>query len=399
MLKNRLIWFIATYFFLVKETFGEVSEVNSFEYIDSFPKIILDTFYLKSNLKYDVYLAPLSEIPLFNPIDGFLIQTNIGARINLNNPVSLSFRPRYAFHRKCFYGDLDFLIFLHKRKNSSTLLKMSGGNFLNQVNEPFRKNEQIISILNVLEGFNPLLFMERKYLKFQIKQSFFDYFSLLATLEFADRTYLNSYQFKNFRFSPNIPLEGYNLNDKAFIQTFEFSYTPLFTIAYKKGVKGFMGSESDFDFIQLELSHAIKFNKKGRLDLSFISGRFLSQKFIHFNDYYHFPTGRTLKSSNPLSSSFRLLAYYSFSTKNYFHRFHFQIQSSDFLLSRFPLLKRGKILENLFVNVAITDQLNPFIEVGYSLDHILKICRLEIVAGRFDGKWLGPRIILGTFGL
>lgn len=399
MHKYWLLCLITTFSFNVNFLFAEVTKFGFFNQIDSFPEIFLDSIYFKSNSRFNLYINPLSDIPLFNPIDGYLVQTKIGARLNIRKPISFSFTPRYSFQRKLFYAEAEISGYLHKSDKNSTFLKLSGGNFLNQVNEHYKKNEQIISILNVLEGINPLLFIEKKFWKLQIKQTFFTHFSLLATTEFADRTYLNSYEFKDFRFTPNIPLGGYNLNDKSFIQTFEFSYIPFFTVAYKKGIKGFLGSESDFDFIQLELSHALKFNKKGRLDLTFISGRFLSQKFIHFNDYYHFPTGRTLKSSNPLSSSFRLLAYYSFSTKNYFHRFHFQIQKGDFLLSRFPLLKRGKILENLFVNMAVTDQLNSFIEVGYALDHILKICRLEIVAGRFDGKWLGPRIILGTFGL
>jgi hypothetical protein len=394
-----LIWFIATYLFLVKYAFAGVSKLNSLEHRDSFPEIILDSIYLKSNLKYDIYLAPLSEIPLFNPIDGFLIQTNIGASIKLNNPVALSFRPRYAFHRKYFYGDADFSFFLYKKEKSSTLFIMSGGNFLNQVNEPFRKNEQTISILNVLKENNPLLFIERKFLKLHVKQYFLKNISLTLSSEFAHRSYLNNYPFKYFNFLPNKPIGNYDLRDKSFLHTLQFSYSPLFTISYKKGVKGFLKSESDFDFVQLEISHAIKLNKMARVDFSLLSGRFLTQNFIHFNDFYHFPTGRTLKSSHPIISTFRLLDYYNFSTNNYFHRIHFQAQAQNLLLSRLPFLKKGKNLENIFVNVAITDRLKPFFEVGYALDHVFKKFRLEIVTGRLDGKWLGPRIILGPVSL
>jgi hypothetical protein len=278
-------------------------------------------------------------------------------------------------------------------------LKLSGGKFLNQVNEPFRKREQTISILNVLKENNPLLFVEKKFLKLQIKYSFGSNYIFLVTSEFADRTYLSNYNFKDFRFKLNKPLGSFNLNDKTFLQTLAFSYTPSFTISYVKGVKGFLKSESDFDFVQLEFSHAIKLNKMARVDFSLLSGRFLTQNFIHFNDFYHFPTGRTLKSSHPIISTFRLLDYYNFSTNNYFHRIHFQAQAQNLLLSRLPFLKKGKNLENIFVNVAVTDRLKPFFEVGYALDHVFKKFRLEIVTGRLDGKWLGPRIILGPVSL
>ena len=125
----------------------------------------------------------------------------------------------------------------------------------------------------------------------------------------------------------------------------------------------------------------------------------MQQEFLHFNDFYHFPTGRTLKTSHPVISTFRLLPYYEFSTNNYFHRIHIQTQTSDFLLSKWSFVKKSKVLENLFINLAITDKLQPFLEMGYALDNILKNFRLEIVSGRYDGKWLGPRIILGPTSL
>lgn len=399
MPKNRLIGLITTYFLSISCIYAKLISLKYFEKSDSFPQLILDSIYLKSNLKYDIFTAPLTKIPLFNPVDGFLIQTNIGVRFKLNNPVLLSVRPRYAFHRKCFYGDAEFSFYFHKSKNSSTLLRVSGGNFLNQVNEPYRKNEQFISIINVFEGINPLLFIERKYFRLQMKHFFLENFNLFLSSEFADRSYLNIYPFKNFNFSKNKPMGNYDFKDKSFLQMLGFSYRSLFTISYKKGFKGFLNSESDFDFVQLELSQGFKLNEIARFDLSFFSGKFFNKDFIHFNDYYHFPTGRTLKSFNPVISTFRLLDYYNYSTNNYFHRIHLQLQTGHFLFTRLNILKKSKILENLFVNVAVTENLNPFIEIGYALDRVFKFFRMEIVTGRMDGNWLGPRIILGPVSI
>ena len=139
--------------------------------------------------------------------------------------------------------------------------------------------------------------------------------------------------------------------------------------------------------------------KFGRTDVSLISGKFMQQEFLHFNDFYHFPTGRTLKTLHPVISTFRLLPYYEFSTNNYFHRLHLQVQMDNFLLNRLTVLKKLNIPENLFINIAFTDKLKPYLEMGYALDNILKNFRLEIVSGRYDGKWLGPRIILGPTSL
>jgi len=367
--------------------------------IDSFPSLFLDSLNLHFKDHYVISLSPLFNVPLFNPIDGLLIQTGFTSQFNGNKPIEFSLNPRYAIQRKSFYVAADFSAFVHKDDFSSTQLLFSGGNFLTQVNQPFIKNEQIISVINVFEGSNPLLFIEKKFLKVHIKQTLFSNIIFQASSEFADRTYLENYTFQRWKFKRNEPLESFNLNDKALIHTLSLSYSPILSINYKKGIPGFLKSESNFDYLELSFSRSFNLKKIGRIDFNFTSGKFLKQEFIHFNDFYHFPTGRTLKSSHPIVSTFRLLPYYEFSTNNYFHRMHLQTQTGDFLLSKWSILKKSNILENLFINLAITDKLQPFLEMGYALDNILKNFRLEIVSGRYDGKWLGPRIILGPTSL
>jgi hypothetical protein len=367
--------------------------------IDSFPAVLLDSLRIKLNKHWDISLSPISNVFLFNPIDGFLLQSGFKSRFNGKKPVIFSFQPRYAIQRQILYGEAEISSFIVNDEINSSQLFFSAGNFLTQVNQPFIKNEQIISIINVLDGVNPLLFIEKKFLKVQLKQTFYSNFILQASSEFADRNYLENYTFQRWNFKRNEPLESFKLRDKALIHTFSLSYSPFLTINFKKGMPGFLESESNFDYLELAFSQSFKVKKFGRIDVNFISGKFLQQDFLHFNDFYHFPTGRTLKTSHPVVSTFRLLPFYEFSTNNYFHRIHIQTQTSNFFLSKWSFIKKSKVLENLFVNLAITDKLQPFLEMGYALDNILKIFRLEIVSGRYDGKWLGPRIILGPTSL
>jgi hypothetical protein len=367
--------------------------------IDSFPAVLLDSLRIKLNNHWDISLSPISNVFLFNPIDGFLLQSGFKSRFNGKKPVIFSFQPRYAIQRQILYGEAEISSFIVNDEINSSQLFFSAGNFLTQVNQPFIKNEQIISIINVLDGVNPLLFIEKKFLKVQLKQTFYSNFILQASSEFADRNYLENYTFQRWNFRRNEPLESFKLRDKALIHTFSLSYSPFLTINFKKGMPGFLESESNFDYLELAFSQSFKVKKFGRIDVNFISGKFLQQDFLHFNDFYHFPTGRTLKTSHPVVSTFRLLPFYEFSTNNYFHRIHIQTQTSNFFLSKWSFIKKSKVLENLFINLAITDKLQPFLEMGYALDNILKIFRLEIVSGRYDGKWLGPRIILGPTSL
>lgn len=366
---------------------------------DSFPSLFLDSLHLQFNDQWGISLSPLSNVPLFNPIDGFLIQTGFTTSLNVDKPVEFSLKPRYAIQRKSFYAVADLSVFVYKDDFNSTQLLFSGGSFLQQVNQPFIKNEQIISVINILDRINPLLFIKKKFFKVQLIQNFHSKLKLSLVSEFADRTYLENHDFKRWDFSPNEPYDPFNLKDKVFINTFSISFIPFLIVSYKKGIPGFLNSESNFDYLEFAFSQSFKLKKFGRIDFNITSGKFLNHEFIHFNDYYHFPTGRTMKSSHPVVSTFRLLEYYTFSTKNYFHRFHFQAQMNNFLLGRLNFFKKYNIPENIFFNIAITDRLKPFLEMGYAVDNIFKVFRLEIVSGIPDGKWLGPRIILGPTSL
>ena len=146
----------------------------------------------------------------------------------------------------------------------------------------------------------------------------------------------------------------------------------VLTINYKNGMPGFLQSESNFNYLELAFSQSFNVKKFWRIDINLTSGKFMQQEFLHFNDFYHFPTGRTLKTSHPVISTFRILPYYEFSTNNYFHRIHIQTQTANFLLSKWSFIKKSRVLENIFINLAITDKLQPFLEMGYALDNILK---------------------------
>ena len=55
--------------------------------IDSFPSVLLDSFHLYRNELLDISLSPISNVTLFNPIDGFLLQTGFTSRFNYDKPV------------------------------------------------------------------------------------------------------------------------------------------------------------------------------------------------------------------------------------------------------------------------------------------------------------------------
>jgi hypothetical protein len=396
---NKWLFFLVATHFINLNILNAAEEKNTFLDRDTFPKILLDTLNWHLNQKWILHLDPISSIPLFNPIDGFLLQTGLKTIFNQSIPFEIYIKPRYAIHRKMFYGEAEFSIYLQKNREKATQWLISGGNFLKQVNQPFIKNEQIISLINLLEGIHPLLFVEKKYINLSIKQSFESPINIAASSMLADRTYLENHRFQWSTFRPNEPLYSFPLKDKSFVNSLTINYGSTLSLHYKKGIAGMVKSQSDFDYLELAFSKLFHLKEKGRIDLNYITGIFFTRNFIHFNDFYHFPTGKTLKTSHPVVTTFRLLDYYQFSTNQYFHRMHLQVQVYEFLWSKLNFLKKQNISENLFINLAVTEKKQPFLELGYALDDILKKIRLEIVIGRYQGAWLGPRIILGPTSL
>jgi hypothetical protein len=287
MLKLRLFGFFFAINLNLNFLYANTSLSSTLASIDSFPEVFLDSLHIRVNNHLDISLSPISNVFLFNPIDGFLLQSSFKSRFNGKKPMAFSLHPRYAIQRKTLYAEAEFSAVIFKDEINSSQLFFSAGNFLIQVNQPFIKNEQIISVINVLDGVNPLLFIEKKFLKVQLKQTVFSNFILQASSEFAERNYLENYNFQRWNFKRNEPLESFKLRDKAFIHTFSLSYSPFLSINFKKGTPGFFESESDFDYLELAFSKSFYVKKFGRIDVNLISGKFLQQEFLHFNDFYH----------------------------------------------------------------------------------------------------------------
>nr|MCU0394180.1 DUF5686 family protein [Thermoflexibacter sp.] len=98
---------------------------------------------------------------------------------------------------------------------------------------------------------------------------------------------------------------------------------------------------------------------------------------------------------------FRLLDYYRFSTADKYAEGHAYIQFRKFLLTQFIYLRSFGWKENLFVNHLLTPK-NNYTEVGYALDGILRLFRVEAIAAFENGVYRDWGIRVGittTFGL
>jgi hypothetical protein len=115
-------------------------------------------------------------------------------------------------------------------------------------------------------------------------------------------------------------------------------------------------------------------------------------------DYKHFLGNLTPFSTNDPVGSFRLLDYYLFSTSDKYFVANVHYQFRKFLVTTIPYVRLAGIRENIFVNYLKTPTSQNYTELGYSIDGILRIFRLEAAAAFRDGKYLdyGFRIGIAT---
>ena len=120
---------------------------------------------------------------------------------------------------------------------------------------------------------------------------------------------------------------------------------------------------------------------------------------MYFMDYKHFQGNKTPFITNDPVGSFRLLEYYNFSTSDKYFAGNFHYQFRKFLITNIPLVRLAGIRENIFVNYLATPTSKNYTEVGYSIDGILRIFRLEAAASFQDGKYLdyGFRIGIASY--
>jgi len=115
-------------------------------------------------------------------------------------------------------------------------------------------------------------------------------------------------------------------------------------------------------------------------------------------DYKHFNGNRTYFITSDPVGSFRLLDYYENSTADQYFSANVHYHFRKFLVTRLPKVRMLGITENIFFNYLATPSSGNYTEVGYGLEGILRIFRLEVAAAFREGRYVqnGFRIGIAT---
>ena len=404
---------------------GDTLKVSKHKGFQPWDVIIGDNYKISKHSNFRIHFP----MPGFNTVDGwnFNYRVSFGTILQDTNKTRVTITPlfRYAFSRKEPSGYLNFSL-----RNKNIRVDLQGGRFIDQYNP----DEPILPIVNSLMTLflekNLMKIYERDYVDLTIRKKLSTYFTLGTSWSFAKRRELfNTSDFKIVNrdkiedYTPNRPVND-ELADTGFPEHNSvigslsltarpwIKYTlrngrqsevpnssPIISAHYRKGFKNIMNSVSDFDQIELGFKHGFKIGIRGNVDIALRAGIFLNSDKMYFMDYKHFQGNQTPFITNDPVGSFRLMDYYRFSTSDKYFAGNFHYQFRKLLISNIPLVRLAGIRENVFVNYLATPTSKNYTEVGYSIDGILRILRLEVAAAFQDGRYLnyGFRIGIASY--
>lgn len=367
-------------------------------------------------------------MPGFNAVEGWNLVYRVAFGTIFNDSAKTQFRirpvARYAFASGKLSGYLNTTL-----RNDRHNLVINAGRYVTQFNEA----QPILPLVNTFTT----LFLERNLMKIY-ERDFVDlnyvsqlspFFSVATHWSLSDRREL--FNRSDFKIVDRRSIEGYTPNrpesavliDAGFPRhqalTGSLALTarpwlkfrvrngkrvaveessPSFTVFYKRGFDGIAGSDVDFDQIELGIRHRHRFGVRGLLDFWFRGGRFTNNSRMHFMDYQHFLGNETPFSTSDPIGGFRLLSYYLHSTNDQYFSANIHYKFRKLLVTTMPMVRLAGIRENVFLNYLATPTSDHYAEIGYSLDGILRIFRLEGAVSFRDFRYadFGFRIGLAT---
>lgn len=364
----------------------------------------------------------------FNTVEGFylLYRLNYGIQLQDTSRTRINIRPtfRYSFAREKASGNINF-----NMRNRHYRLRVEGGRYMQQFND----DEPILPVVNtfmtLLLEENLMKIYERDYLDVQYRRRLNDKYTIDTDFTWARRRAMVNNT--NYKWVNRDKIEGYTPNapenletDTTFFATHEAftgsvtvtarpwlkyrirngrksqvgNSTPTLSLMYRKGFKNIFGSDINFDQFEIGANHSFNNGVRGRVDFNIRAGMFLNSDSLAFMDYKHFLGNRTPFSTTDPAGSFRLMNYYLYSTADKYMAVNAHYNFRRFLVTSIYEVRMLGIRENIFINYLLTPSSKNYTEVGYSIDGILRVFRLEGAVAFRDGKYLdyGFRIGIAT---
>ncbi len=373
--------------------------------------------YLKQNKKFQVDFPSLLGIVNYNTVEGVNFQLKFGIQKRFEHGRKILFEPvlRYSAVNRHVNG-MATLTFRNSQVSNEFFI-LSGGKYISQFNESQPQSELGNTWQTLVLKNNFMKLYEQYFVKFTYAREIYNGIDASLSVGYAQRFPMENLSHYNFfksihkDFTPNgMDLPGLteatdNINrhnsfrlDLKFHFVFGQEYItrpdvkfrqgskyPELYLTYKRaiGIKGI--SDLDYDFVEAKLAGSIPLKILGTMFYSFGGGGFPTRKQVEFSDYKHF-SGNFLTQGGTDLMGLYLVRYYHYSTNLYFAQADVEHHFGGFLFNKIPGIRKLKLDEILGFHFLYTPERKQYFQVDAGIGNILKIIRIDFVAGFGAGK-------------
>lgn len=373
------------------------------------------------------YYSPAERF-FFNTVEGF----NLGLKFRYvntfenKNKLYVWTEGKYGFSSERFYAKVQSEYRfgpLYKRSK----LRLGGGVFTNQLNSENPITPLVNSITSIFWKNNYLKYYESSYLSASAKSYFSDRLSYSVGAKFEKRTPLQNtstytWSKKEDEYSSNAPtnievpsteftehnalLLDFGLEFRPWlkfrirngIKRVINSSSPTFSVSYNTAVQTTSSTDASFNHLGIGFDHTFKPGIRGQFFVNAKAGAFMGDKPKYFVDFSHFAGNESPFLMEDPVGSYRLLPYYYFSTSDKYASAQVLYQFRKFIFTQIPALQLTGLKELAYVSYLVTPSSGNYIELGYGLDNLFRLARVEVSASFIDGSYnsVGVKIGLAT---
>jgi hypothetical protein len=346
----------------------------------------------------------------YNTVEGInaSIKVNMTKRYEDRRSHDLATTVRYGFSNYLWGGTANWKYVFKPEKFESVNVKVG------TTAQQFNGNDPINATMNtsytLFDNENFMKLYKKSYASFGYRKELINGLIVNFNTEYAERSSLRNTAFdlwvdnKTKLFTSNDPLRPHTDDssfavNNSFIVELGFSirfkqkyYTrphqkiivgskfPIINVQYTKAIPG-LNTKADYDLAKMVIDDNIKLGLFGTFAYRLKGGYFLTSKYVEFMDYKHFDGNQTILANNDYLNSFKLLPYYTYSTKNWYAEAHAEHHFNGFIFNKVPLLKKYRIQEVVGGHVLFNDKLDQYYEINFGIEHILQIIRVDYILG------------------
>ena len=422
--------------------------IDSFKVTPFNPKqlILSKSFYFgefkRDYYPFEIYYKSPVFDSNFNTVEGFVANT------------ALVFRKRWSrYHmleaevlgRRAFGINRNSGLVRLRYRGDSFDLTVTNGDFVAQYNPENTISPEMNSLSTLLLKNNQMKIYRSKFTSLNFTKRFSARFFLKSLIEYSERSQMDNttdyywINFLNRDFKPNNPTnseytqEGFATH-QSFITQLQVGFRPFLTQSYRAntrltdwgssplllakyraGWKDVGGSSTDFNQVELSYLHNIDVNPWIKMGLLINAGTFIGNKPAYFIDFKHYNGSLNLIQAGEMLASERLVGYYQNFTSGTNQRLNVNhyanstagayvealsfFQFSNLWLKPLLGMKKLYVKEVLIANANYVQNQNLlYNEVGYGLDGVFKIFRLEAIANFINGQfsYIGFRVNINS---